>query len=46
MLADNRQAWELQAEGTYIQRQPDESSREQGSQDTLMEMALQSVGII
>jgi polyphosphate kinase len=46
MLADNRQAWELQSDGNYIQRQPDESSKEQSSHNIFMEMALQSVGII
>ncbi|MGK7878334.1 MAG: polyphosphate kinase 1 [Xenococcaceae cyanobacterium] len=42
MLADNRQAWELQSDGTYIQRQPAEDDRGQSTQNILMEMALQS----
>lgn len=41
MLADNRQAWDLQSDGHYIQRQPDDNSREQSSQKILMEMASQ-----
>ena len=40
MLADNRQAWELQMDGSYIQRQPESDEREQSSQNILMEMAL------
>jgi polyphosphate kinase len=41
MLADNRQAWDLQPDGQYIQRQPTDSSKEQSSQQILMEMATQ-----
>lgn len=41
MLADNRQAWDLRPDGQYIQRQPDDNSREQCSQKILMEMASQ-----
>ncbi len=40
MLADNRQAWELQSNGSYIQRKPHEDSSEAGSQKTLMQIAL------
>ena len=39
MLADNRQAWELQSDGSYVQRYPGESEIEQSSQDVLMERA-------
>jgi polyphosphate kinase len=46
MLADNRQAWELQTDGHYIQRQPGSDSPECGSQKVLMEMALQEAGIV
>jgi polyphosphate kinase len=45
MLADNRQAWELQADGTYIQRRPCDDCSESNSQITLMNMALRSTGI-
>jgi polyphosphate kinase len=45
MLSDNRQAWELQPDGTYIQRQPGENGRELSSHKILMEMALRSAGI-
>ncbi len=41
MLADNRQAWDLQPDGQYIQRQPADNSKEQSSQQILMEMAAQ-----
>ncbi|MDJ0662627.1 MAG: polyphosphate kinase 1 [Crocosphaera sp.] len=43
MLADNRQAWELKSDGSYIQRQPQSKGHEQSSQKTFMEMALQSL---
>ncbi|MHC5819507.1 MAG: phospholipase D-like domain-containing protein, partial [Nostoc sp.] len=45
MLADNRQAWELQADGTYIQRHPYDDSPEANSQKILMNMALRSTGV-
>ncbi len=46
MLADNRQGWELQSDGSYIQRQPQSKDHEQSSQKTFMEMALQSSDIL
>lgn len=39
MLADNRQAWELQSDGRYIQRRPADDATEQCAQKILMEMA-------
>lgn len=45
MLADNHQGWDLQPDGSYIQRFKNDNSRESSSQNTLMEMALSSVGI-
>lgn len=45
MLADNRKAWELQPDGTFIQRKPQEDEEERNSHDTFMEMALQSTGM-
>lgn len=39
MLADNRQAWDLQSDGRYIQRRPAPDNPEQSSQRILMEMA-------
>lgn len=42
MLSDNRQAWELQTDGSYIQRQPKSKDHQQSSQKTFREMALQS----
>ncbi|HEY9619248.1 MAG TPA: polyphosphate kinase 1 [Crinalium sp.] len=44
MLADNRQAWELQSDGRYIQRRPGVTGTERSSQKNLMDMALQSTG--
>jgi polyphosphate kinase len=52
MLADNRQAWELQSDGSYIQRRPSDSlpgedveAPETNSQHTLMNMALRSTNL-
>jgi polyphosphate kinase len=39
MLADNRQSWDLQPDGRYLQRRPTEESPEQNAQKILMEMA-------
>lgn len=44
MLADNRQAWELQSDGTFIQRHPQENESEQSSHQIFMEMAAQTAG--
>ncbi|PSP10319.1 MAG: RNA degradosome polyphosphate kinase, partial [Cyanobacteria bacterium SW_11_48_12] len=44
MLADNRQAWELQPDGNYIQLQP-ENGKEQSTHQILMDMALESAGM-
>ncbi|MBD2438059.1 polyphosphate kinase 1 [Nostoc sp. FACHB-110] len=33
---DNRQAWELQSDGSYIQRHPKQEEQERSSQNTLM----------
>ena len=41
MLADNCQAWDLEPDGHYIQRQPTDNSKEQSAQEILMEMATQ-----
>lgn len=40
MLADNRQAWDLQPDGSYVQRHSADDCPEQSSQKILMEMAL------
>ena len=40
MLADNRYAWELQADGTYIQRHPQADEPERSAQNIFMERAL------
>ncbi|MCM0590991.1 MAG: polyphosphate kinase 1 [Gloeotrichia echinulata IR180] len=45
MLADNRLAWELQPNGSYIQRRPCENGLEADSQKTLMNMVLRSTTI-
>lgn len=45
LLADNRQAWDLQSDGSYIQRHPCDDSPEANSQKTLMNMSLRSTNI-
>ncbi|MBE9179256.1 polyphosphate kinase 1 [Oculatella sp. LEGE 06141] len=45
MLADNRQAWDLQSDGHYVQRRPSAKGAEQSAQKILMEMALQAAGM-
>ncbi|OKH39271.1 RNA degradosome polyphosphate kinase [Calothrix sp. HK-06] len=45
MLADNRLAWELQSDGTYIQRRPGDNCPESNSQKALMAMALGSTTV-
>ena len=40
MLADNQQAWELQSNGSYIQRQPQSGEKELGTHEALMNMAI------
>ncbi|MFM7382674.1 MAG: phospholipase D-like domain-containing protein, partial [Microcystaceae cyanobacterium] len=42
LLADNRQAWELQSNGSYIQRRPLQPKDEQSAQKICMDMALHS----
>jgi polyphosphate kinase len=44
LLSDNRQAWELQSDGSYKQRQPGDEP-ERSAQNILMEMALNSLGL-
>jgi polyphosphate kinase len=39
MLSDNRQAWDMQSDGSYIQRRPQPGTKEQSTQQILMEMA-------
>jgi polyphosphate kinase len=43
MLADNRQAWELNPDGSYTQRKPMKGQKEQGTHQTLMKITLNSV---
>jgi polyphosphate kinase len=45
-LADNRQAWELQPDGQYIQRRPDDDEPERSSQAIFMEKAAQAASVI
>ena len=42
LLADNRQAWELQPNGSYIQRRPLNPQDEQSAQKIFMDMALRA----
>ena len=39
MWQDNRQAWELQADGTYEQRRPSNPADERGTHRLLMDLA-------
>jgi polyphosphate kinase len=39
-LADNRQAWDMVADGTFTQRRPAEGEDERGTHKTLMALAL------
>ncbi len=41
LMSDNRQAWELQPDGSYLQRMPGDEP-ERNAQDILMEMAVSS----
>lgn len=45
MLADNRTAWELQSDGTFIQRKPKKGETAHSTHNIFMEMAEQSTGI-
>ncbi|MGB7519747.1 MAG: polyphosphate kinase 1, partial [Spirulinaceae cyanobacterium] len=45
MLADNRHAWELQTDGNYKQRKPEEGTSVPGSQETLMTMAWEAAHV-
>lgn len=38
LLADNRQAWDLQSDGRYVQRHPNNDSPEQSSQKILLDL--------
>jgi polyphosphate kinase len=46
LLSDNRQAWELQSDGTYIQRKPSKDNPERSAQMILMERAQTGLGSI
>jgi polyphosphate kinase len=39
MLQDRRQAWEMQADGSYVQRTPEDAEKQVGTHLTLMEIA-------
>jgi len=41
LMADNRQAWDMQSDGSYIQRRPADGEPERSAQKLLMEKALQ-----
>lgn len=45
-LADNRQAWDLQPDGSYVQRQPQAKESERSSQKMFMDIALASAGMV
>ncbi len=39
LLADQRQAWDMQSDGTYIQRQPEDPDNPKGAQELLIKSA-------
>jgi polyphosphate kinase len=43
-LADNVKAWEMRADGSYVQRKPGRGEEPRSSQDLLMQRALERVG--
>ena len=43
-LADNVKAWDMQSDGSYVQRRPVASEPERSSQDLLMQRALERLG--
>lgn len=43
-LADNVKAWDMQADGSYVQRRPAAGEEPRSSQDTLMQRALERLG--
>lgn len=46
LLSDNRQSWELQPDGSYVQRKPTKEEPERNAQTILMEMALNSANVV
>jgi polyphosphate kinase len=40
LLQDNRQAWDLQSDGSYVRRRPGQNEREYSAQDLFMERSL------
>ncbi len=43
-LADNTKAWDMRADGTYVQRRPADGEEPRNSQEQLMQRALERVG--
>jgi polyphosphate kinase len=43
-LADNVKAWDMQADGSYVQRRPSAGEEPRSSQDMLMQQALERAG--
>ena len=39
MLADNRQAWDLNSDGIYVQRKTDQKNESKGTHQTLMDLS-------
>jgi polyphosphate kinase len=46
MLSDNRQAWELQADGSYVQRRPGKNEPERSTHTILMERAARMAAVV
>ncbi|WP_346289538.1 polyphosphate kinase 1 [Sphaerothrix gracilis] len=45
MLSDNRQAWDLQPDGKYIQRRPEKGESDRSTHKVMMAQALESAGM-
>ena len=43
-LSDNVKAWDMRADGSYVQRRPGEGEEPRSSQDLLMQRALERAG--
>ena len=45
LLSDMRQAWDMQPDGTYVQRRPRDPAREPGTHATLWRLTLAAAGV-
>jgi polyphosphate kinase len=45
LLRDQRQAWDMQSDGSYIQRQPADPAHQPGTHEALMQLAQATAGV-